>query len=368
MTDIIDRMLDLAIEIQQIPAPTFAEGQRARFVHGLFLEENLADVSIDTVGNVYGRLMGSSDSAPLIVSAHLDTVFPIETNLQVTRQPDRIAGPGIGDNSLGVAGLFGLLWALRERKVKLPGDVWLVANVCEEGLGDLHGMRAVVERFGGDVLAYLALEGMALGHIYHRALGVSRYRISVKTAGGHSWIDYGRPSAVHELASLITNLTSMALPFDPRTTINVGRIVGGTSVNTVAAEAHLELDLRSESAEVLFSLVRKVEALANGYQREGVSITMENIGQRPAGEIPADHHLVILAEECLREQGLNPILTIGSTDANIPLNRGYPAICLGITSGAGAHTILEFAYTEPSASGIEQLLSFVSKVWDKKEG
>jgi tripeptide aminopeptidase len=366
MTDITDRMLDLAIEIQQIPAPTFAEGQRAGFVYGLFLEENLADVSIDRVGNVYGRLMGSSDSAPLIVSAHLDTVFPIETNLQVTRQPDRIAGPGIGDNSLGVAGLFGLLWALRERKVNLPGDVWLVANVCEEGLGDLHGMRAVVERFGGDVLAYLVLEGMALGHIYHRALGVSRYRISIKTAGGHSWIDYGRPSAVHELASLITNLTSMALPFEPRTTINVGRIEGGTSVNTVAAEAHLELDLRSESAEVLFRLVRKVEVLANGYQREGVNITMENIGQRPAGEIPADHHLVLLAEACLREQGLNPVLTIGSTDANIPLSRGYPAICLGITSGAGAHTILEFAYTEPATSGIEQLLSFVSKVWDKK--
>ena len=136
---------------------------------------------------------GKRDAKPLIVTAHLDTVFPHGYDLRVTREPELIHGPGLGDNSLGVAALFGLLWMLRERRLQLGGDVWFVANVCEEGLGDLRGMKAVVERFGADVRAYLVLEGLALGHVYHRAVGVKRYRVTARTSGGHSWSDYGKP-------------------------------------------------------------------------------------------------------------------------------------------------------------------------------
>ena len=135
---------------------------------------------------------------------------------------------------------------LRERKTDLGGDIWFVANTCEEGLGDLRGMKAVVERFNADIHAYLVLEGMALGHVYHKAVGVKRYRITAKTKGGHSWSDYGQPSAVLELSRLIVQFSSLKLPSHPRTTMNVGKIQGGTSINVIPAEATLELDLRSE--------------------------------------------------------------------------------------------------------------------------
>ena len=197
-------LLDLTVRIQQIAAPTFAEAHRAQFVRGLFEAEGLQDIAMDEIDNVYARLPGEGKAKPLIVSAHTDTVFPIETGLTIKKRKGRISGPGIGDNSLGVGALFGLLWLLRERKVSLPGDLWLVANVCEEGLGDLRGMRAVVDRFGAEVQAYLVIEGLSLGYIQHRALGVQRYRITASTAGGHSWSDYGQPSAVHELAALVT--------------------------------------------------------------------------------------------------------------------------------------------------------------------
>jgi len=378
MKNIAERVIERAIEIQQIPAPTFDESQRAEFVREKFVEEGLTDVSMDEVGNVYGRISQTSkvegrrsNGKPLIVSAHLDTVFPRETNLGAKRDGELVFGPGLGDNSLGVAALFGLIWLLRERHFDFanaplsatPKDIWFVANVGEEGLGDLRGMKAVVERFGADVLAYLVLEGMALGHIYHRAVGVKRYRVTARTRGGHSWSDYGQPSAVHELAKLIVQLTSLDLPKEPRTTMNVGKISGGTSVNVIAAEASMDLDLRSEGQGSLAELVSAAEKLIRRANKPGVSVEAEIIGQRPAGEMDAHHPLLKLAEECLHEQGLDAVLTTGSTDANVPLSKGYPALVLGISRGGNAHTVQEFIHTAPVEQGMEQLVSFVEKVW-----
>jgi acetylornithine deacetylase/succinyl-diaminopimelate desuccinylase-like protein len=364
MKAFVKRLLDLAIEIQQIPAPTFEETKRAQHVQGLFGAEGLQDISMDSIGNVYARLPGDGKARPLIISAHLDTVFPIETDLKVQKRRKRITGPGIGDNSLGVATLFGLLWLLRDRNISLPGDVWLVANVCEEGLGDLRGMRAVVERFGSDVQAYLIIEGLSLGYIQHRALGVQRYRITAKTTGGHSWSDYGQPSALHELSLLVTKLVDISLPDDPRTTMNVGRMGGGTSVNAIASDAWLELDLRSESPQTLTELAQRMEKIVETACTPEVRVAAEVIGQRPAGELPADHPLVRLAEDCLKEQGIEPKLMIGSTDANVPFSHGLPAVVLGVTNGSGAHTVGEFINTEPVGRGMLQLLQFVSRVWD----
>jgi tripeptide aminopeptidase len=363
MKAFVKRLLDLTIQIQQIPAPTFAEARRAQFVEGLFKKEGLHDISIDEVDNVYACLPGEGRAGPLIVSAHLDTVFPLETNLTVLKKKDRIIGPGIGDNSLGVAALFGLLWSLRERKMSLPGDLWLVANVCEEGLGDLRGMRAMVERFAANVHAYLIIEGLSLSYIQHRALGVQRYRITASTKGGHSWSDYGQPSALHELSTLVTKLTSIPLPNEPRTSMNVGRMGGGTSVNAIAADAWLELDLRSESPQVLTELAQTVEQLVEMANKPEARMEAEVIGRRPAGELSARHPLIRLAEDCLREQGIEPKLMIGSTDANVPLSLGLPALVLGVTNGAGAHTTGEFIYTEPVGRGMQQLAQFVSRAW-----
>lgn len=362
--DVVNRVIELAIQIQQIPAPTFEEQKRAEFVQGLFMAENLKDVCIDKTGNVFARLKGNGSENPLVVSAHLDTVFSMEANLHVTRGSELIHGPGLGDNSLGVAALFGLLWSLRERGIQTGGDVWFVANVGEEGLGDLRGMKAVVDRFGENVHAYLVLEGLALGHVYHRAVGVKRYRVTARTSGGHSWSDYGQPSAVHELAKLVVALTSLELPSHPRTTMNVGRISGGTSVNVIASEASLDLDLRSEGQEALTALVSAADKLIHKANRSGVSVEAQVIGQRLAGEISINHPLVLLAKDCLREQGLEPGLISGSTDANVPLSRGYPAIVLGVTTGGSAHTIHEYINTPPIAQGLEQLVGFVSRAWD----
>ena len=356
-------LLDLAVEIQQIPAPTFSEGVRGEFVRGLFAKEKLKDISVDSIGNVFARLPGTvKKAAALVVSAHLDTVFPNSISLQVRKEAGKIFAPGIGDNSLGVAALFGIIWSLRERNIELKHDIWFVANVGEEGLGDLRGMRAVVERFGEDPIGYLVLEGLALGHVYHRAIGVRRYRIMAKTAGGHSWADYGQPSAVHELATLVTQLTAIRLPRTPRTTMNVGTFGGGTGINVLASEAKCELDLRSEDPAALAKLTHQVEEIIKNADRDDVKIMAEIIGERPAGEIPADHPLVELAMECTREQGLDATLTSGSTDANIPLSLGIPAVVMGITTGGGAHTINEYIDVEPVAKGMEAVIRFVESV------
>jgi len=238
------------------------------------------------------------------------------------------------------------------------------ANVGEEGLGDLRGMREVVNHFNGDVTAYLILEGMALGQIYYRALGVERYRIEITGPGGHSWVDYGKPSAINELARLIVKLTGIPLPDTPRTSLNVGVVSGGTSVNTIAGHAQMELDLRSEGEQALARLVAQVERILEEAKTPGVNIEQQLIGSRPVGALSIDHPLVQLARRELLKIGINPNMAIGSTDANIPLSRGLPAVCIGITRGAGAHTPGEFIYLEPLEGGLQCLVSIVRKAFE----
>ncbi|MGD8458640.1 MAG: M20/M25/M40 family metallo-hydrolase [Anaerolineales bacterium] len=358
-----ERVIKLAIEIQQIPAPTYHEEKRAIFIRDKFEEEGLVDISMDDIWNVYARLPGQISEQQLIVTAHLDTVFPIGTDLTIVRKSDRVAGPGIGDNSVGIAGLFGLIWSLQEDRIRLPGDVWLVANSGEEGLGDLNGMKKVVDRFRIKPLAYIVLEGMVYGRIYHRGLGVRRYRIKCITHGGHSWVDYGNPSAINELSILVIKLVSQKLPITPRTTLNIGKFNGGISINSIASDAAIELDLRSESNVELEKISKNVEALVSTFSRKGVETSFEVIGDRKTGEIDTEHPLVELASEILKNQGITPELNIGSTDANVPLSQGIPAICVGATNGGNGHTLDEYIYTEPISNGISQIVEIVKGVF-----
>jgi acetylornithine deacetylase/succinyl-diaminopimelate desuccinylase-like protein len=292
----------------------------------------------------------------------LDTVFPIGTDLSLQRDEGSVRGPGIGDNALAVAALFGLQWQVRREALDLPFDLWLCANVCEEGLGNLRGMRAVVERFGAAVQAYLVLEGLGLGHVYHRGLGVHRYRITTRTEGGHAWLDHGQPSAVHELARLATHLTRLEVPRVPRSSLNIGIFNGGTSINTIASDASLEVDLRSEDPQTLAQLAERVEGVCKGSRRRGVEVEAEVIGERPAGGIPAQHPLVELCTTCLRQEGLEPKLTIGSTDANLPLSLGFPAVTLSLTTGGRAHTVHEYIDIEPLRKGLSVLFGIVKSL------
>ncbi len=362
----VDEILDLTCTIQAIPAPTFNEEMRAVYFVEQFKKLGLQDVQQDAAGNVLARLPGMKPwSRPLVVCAHMDTVHPLGTPLNAQRMADRTIGPGIGDNALGLASLIGLVRLIRENAIRLPGDLWLVANVCEEGLGDLRGIQAVVNRFHDTPLAYLILEGMGLGTVLHRGLGVERYKITVQTPGGHSWVDYGQPSAIHELAALVTRLAALTLPRQPCTTLNTGIFQGGTSVNTIASQAWIELDLRSEDSRTLANLVYEVHNLVHSAQRANVRISMDRIGKRLAGQLPANHPLVELARSVLLELNLEPRLDIASTDANLPLSRGYPAICVGITNGNNAHTAEEFIMNHPIELGLIQLYQLATRAWGK---
>jgi acetylornithine deacetylase/succinyl-diaminopimelate desuccinylase-like protein len=356
-------LIDLCIAIQQIAAPTNAEGERAAFVAEQLRALGLGDVVQDELNNVYARLSGAQKGRALLVSAHTDTVFPARTDLSVHRDESRhrIYGPGIGDNSTGVAAVL-LLAELLQRQ-QLPVDIWFVANTGEEGLGDLRGIRGAVDRLQSQIGGCIVVEGMGLGRIVHQALGSRRYRITVNAPGGHSWSAFGAPSAVHVLVQLAERLTRLEAPSQPRTTYNIGRIAGGTSVNTIAESASLELDLRSESGTTLAYIIDQVHSAVRRFQtpqwrQRGVTVNLETIGDRPTGEIPAIHPLVQAAERALVSAGVAVEAgeRMSSTDANIPLSRGIPAVCVGVTRGGNAHRLDEWISTLELTKGMQHLV------------
>jgi len=355
-------LLDWVCTIQQIPAPTFHEEQRAAYMLAEFERVGMPHVEQDAAGNVLARWPGESGKC-LVVSAHLDTVHGGLAALPLERTDSRLTGPSVADNSTGLAVLLALARHLVGSRTRYPGDVWLAANVGEEGLGNLIGMHALVDRFGKQARAYLVLEGLGLGQVCHRGLGVKRLQVTAETAGGHSWVDYGTPSAIHELAKIAARLDGLPLPQRPRSSLNIGVIHGGTSINTIASQAYFQLDLRAEDQKTLLKVSDKVMTAIQLQEAEGVKISVEQIGLRPAGAIPADHPLVRLALAVLDELHAPSALEIGSTDANDPLNRGYPAICLGLTRGNFPHTAREFIEIEPLKTGLAQLLLLLDRVW-----
>ncbi|KAA3665358.1 MAG: M20/M25/M40 family metallo-hydrolase [Chloroflexi bacterium] len=360
----VSTLLEQIIEIQQIPAPTFNEAKRAAYIEKRFEQVGLVDVGQDKIHNVYGRFPSPNPTLPpVIISAHSDTVFPANTDLTVKRDGRYVYGPGIGDNSTGVGGIIFLAELLHKFSVRLPADVWFVSNVGEEGLGDLNGMRAVVKRFDAQA-TYLVVEGGLYGQISHQAIGVRRYRIQVQAPGGHSWGSFGNASAIHILGHLISKLDQMKVPTHPKTTYNVGVIEGGTSINSIAQTAHMLLDLRSEDTNALLQLVQTVEELVeqlrrvyseNGRYRS--SITIEQIGNRPAGQIDRNAPLVKMAEAALTHVGCRQIYYISSSsDANIPLSQGLNGICIGLAESNFAHRLDEYLDPKNLPRGMAQLL------------
>jgi tripeptide aminopeptidase len=351
-------IVETAIAIQQIAAPTFAEGQRAAHVAERMRALGLAGVELDAIGNVYGYRSGRANGHGLLIAAHLDTVFPAATDLTVRRTGERIYGPGLGDNSLGVAALLHLAAALQAHDVAHSGTIWFVANVGEEGLGDLRGMRAAVDRLESQVGAAIALEGSEPDRIIHAGLGVRRYRISAAAAGGHAWGDFGAASAVHTLVRLAARLTQLDAPRAPRSSFNIGVIEGGSSINTIAERASLLLDLRSTEPAGLAGLIRQVEkvvAEARGGERE-VSFALETVGDRPAGRLAREHPLAQAAAAAYRAEGFAATFEIASTDANIPLSRGLPAVCVGVCDGANEHRLDEYIDPRRLPAGMRALL------------
>jgi tripeptide aminopeptidase len=356
-------LIDLCIAVQQIAAPTGDELARAQWVAEYLRRLGLPEVTVDNQPNVVARLPGDQSHPALLVSAHTDTVFPAATNLFVRHEQSvgRLSGPGIGDNAAGVAALILLAETLRTFP-RLPVDIWLVANCGEEGLGDLRGMRAAVDQLQDRLGACIVLEGTGLKRVVHRALGSRRYRIAVTAPGGHSWSDFGAASAVHVLVQIAAELTQLQPPATPRTTFNIGRISGGTSVNSIAQNASLELDLRSEEPGALKAVSDQTLAIVNRqaalWRSRKVAVTVEVIGDRPAGEIEEAHPLVQAAYRSLASCGItiHQNLGISSTDANIPLSRGVPAVCIGVTEGGDAHRLEEWINTALLPVGMKHVV------------
>ena len=354
----IEDIAKRCIAIQQVPAPTGEEHARAEFVAGQFREVGLTDVEVDDTPNVYARVAGAKSTPGLVVSAHLDTVFPRGIDLTVRRDGDHLHGPGIGDNGMGVAGLVTLAQSLVSSDI-LPGcDVWFVANAGEEGLGDLKGMRRAMDRLESHIKGCIVLEGAGSGPttITHRGLGVRRYRIDVRARGGHSWGSFGEPSAIHSLVRLASVITRWEVPESPRAAFNIGVIEGGTSVNTIAQNASLLLDLRSEDADTLAMLIARTEELvAAAAAIDDAEVLVTVVGDRPTGEIPVNHPLVAAARCILNEQGVpteDIQYRIGSTDANVPLSRGIPAVTIYLAGGHDVHRTSEWLSLEPLPLGM----------------
>lgn len=351
-------VLETAIAVQQVPAPTFDEAARGALVLSRFQSFGLSDTGSDELGNVYGRRPGRSRRPALLIAAHLDTVFPRDTDLRVRYEGDRVYGPGLGDNSTGVAGMLHLAQIMQHHNLPNEGDIWFVGNVGEEGLGDLRGIRATVTRLRDRLGTVIALEGCDFGTLHHQAIGVRRYRIEATAPGGHSWGNFGTPSAIHVLLRLGARIAELSVPRSPRTTFNVGMIEGGTSVNTIAERASMLLDMRSVSAATLAELVAQVDRLVATAAAEhpDVQVRVQTVGDRPSGMIARDHPLVQMAVAAYQSVGATVSYQQSSTDANIPLSLGIPAVCVGLTDGGNAHRHDEYIQPANLGRGLQALL------------
>lgn len=356
LPELANWVIEEAIRIQQIPAPTFNEADRAKYIARQFQQFDLADVTIDTVENVYGRIPGKSSDKAIMLMAHTDTVFSADTNLAIKRENSVIYGPGLGDNSMGVAGMLGLIKALQENQFVPACDLWFVANSCEEGLGDLRGAKAAFNKLKDKVSAVINLEGLAFGHIYYAGIAVHRLHITATTEGGHSWLHFGRPSAIHTIVNIGAEISKLQFPAQPRTTFNIGMIEGGHAINAISTHAGLWLDLRSVSPTALEHYRQQVYDIIQRAQHDGVNIQVEVVGDRPAGAIAIEHPLVQGALTTLKEMGVTGALEVGSTDGNVPLSHGCPTVTIGITRGANAHRLDEYIEIQPTQSGMKQLI------------
>ncbi len=357
------------VRICSIPAPPFAEGERAGYLRDRFIQLGLKDTHIDDEGNCVSFRPGRSQSPLLVVSAHLDTVFPAGTSCEVQMAGQKLLAPGISDDCCGLAGLVALASALEQTAIRTEGSLLFVATVGEEGEGNLRGVNHLFTTgpWATRIDAFVSLDGAGVDRITNGALGSRRYRVLLKGSGGHSWADFGAANPIHALGRAIAKLASYPVPEEPRTTFNVGRIEGGVSVNSIPTEASMDVDLRSAAENELVRLdaflrraIREAAEEENGLRRKGkqpLQLEVKLIGDRPSGKTPAETQLVGLAVEATRAVGFEPQLDQASTDSNIPISLGIPAITLGAGGASGnSHTLTEWYDPHDRDLGLKRAL------------
>jgi len=348
---------DTQARLTEIPAPPFQEATRAQAVKSL-LESAGLSVRIDKIGNVIGALEGattkSGQSDAVVLSAHLDTVFPAGTDTKVRREGPRFIAPGISDNGTGLAALVAVALALQAANIKPATTILFVADVGEEGEGNLRGMKAFVDDYRDKLKAVIVLDGSAIDHVTTKALASRRLEATVSGPGGHSWSDFGMPNPINALVRGSVRFINTRVPVSPRTTFNIGQIEGGTSVNSVPHEAKLKVDIRSESEDELMRLENALrESIAAGVRDElesardrskgKLSFKVQLLGSRPGGELRPDSPLVFALRAADEALGNQSRTERSSTDANIPLAAGIDAIAIGAGgNGGGAHSLQEW--------------------------
>jgi tripeptide aminopeptidase len=358
------RTIDRQIQVCQTPAPPFHEAERGRQLRQFFVDLGLKNVRIDNVGNVIGTRPGLSPRPNLVFSAHLDTVFPEEAAIKISRQGNVLKGPGIGDDCRGLAVMLATIEALDEAKVQTPGTITFVADVGEEGLGDLRGVKNLFQESMRDQIdKFISVDGNGLD-IVNTGVGSMRYRVAFRGAGGHSYGAFGIANSIHAMGRAIAKISDLKVPNDPKTTFNVGRVGGGTSVNSIPSEAWMEMDMRSADLRSLKALDEQFQAAVRAAvdeenrrwnNRGKVSASPELVGIRPAGQTPEGSPIVQTALAVSRALGTVDSLREGSTDANVPMNLNIPAITIGGGgSGSGVHTLNELFNTTDSWQGTQR--------------
>jgi len=349
------RSLADLIELTEIPAPPYAEEQRGLRFAELLREAGLTDVSIDAVGNVIGRRPGRSGDRVIAYSAHMDTVFPEGTDVTVRVDGDTLHAPGIGDNTRGLVVILGVLRALQHAGIETEADILFVGNVGEEGLGNLRGVKHLFREGGSQIDALIAVDGGSANRVVYGGVGSHRYRVTFKGPGGHSWGAFGAASPHHALGRAIAAFVEEAPTVTAKgdkTSYNVGRVGGGTSVNSIAFESWMEVDLRSGNQDKLDDIdavfqgaVRGALSEENAVRTEGPELTVdiERIGTRPAARGDTESPLLQRAAASMRALGIEPRLSISSTDANYPISIGVPAITMSRGgSGENSHSPDEY--------------------------
>jgi acetylornithine deacetylase/succinyl-diaminopimelate desuccinylase-like protein len=374
-------LMDWQAHLAAIPAPPFGEQARSEWLAARFAEAGVGQVATDAVGNVTGLLpaanLPAESTGPVVVlSAHLDTVFPAGTRLCPTVNGDRLEAPGACDNGAGVVGMLAIAHALIQGGVELAAPLVLLGNVGEEGEGDLRGVRHFYQQspLAGRIAAHVVLDGAGADSAVTQALGSRRFKVTICGPGGHSFTDAGTVNPIAALATALASLALTELPEEPRTTLNLGTIHGGTSVNSIPERAQASIDFRSTDPEQLLRLEvvlhRAVEDAVEHWNgrskvpaarsRGLLAFSIEKIGDRPAGHLPANSPLLETLRAVDRHLGIRSEQRLGSTDANIPLSLGVPALSIGAGGdGGGAHTLAEWYCAKDREAGLRRVLLLI---------
>lgn len=358
---------DEQVKLTEIPAPSFQEEKRAAAAKATLAAEGLS-VHTDEIGNVIAELPGSNEREVVLLTAHLDTVFPSGTEIKVRREGDRLVAPGISDNGTGLAGLLAVARATQAAKIKPRRTILFAANVGEEGEGNLRGMRALIDAYRTRLRAVIVLDGSGTDHVTTKALASRRLEVVITGPGGHSWSDFGMPNPINALVRASVRFINTKVPATPRTTFNIGQIEGGTSVNSIPHEAKLKVDLRSENEDEISRLESALrDCVATGVKDEvdnsrersrgKLEWKINRIGSRPGGELPEGSALLVALRAADEYVGNHSRVERSSTDANIPLSLGIEALALGAGgNGGGAHSLQEWYEPAGRDMGLKRVL------------